>query len=638
MPTRPRRRRRTRSVDSYAERTGLPDILFSIIKKILDGDDALSIFKDVINIGSITSNGSFVTESKLIFSQDEEVSVAGHDYGRTAGSTIKIAEFSPRQISNYTLYGTARNSRRESTADFYSNIYSKYWANGAVTSKRIGINVCKKAKVKGYILNFNDVRKLLEESGSRGRRYSGLLDYINEFYYAGPKNCLLGIATTNGNLIIRKQALIRLIENNTEEVFTKCLHNLFTCFHKTHSSFIELNIRTFKEEMAELVEQSALNSVVNKELYSQRYYRRSDSESDSDQFMDEVKSFITDQLQTATSGTVFGATDSYSYTNLINQVMNNRHDHEKALYKEGFDKGMQIGLKFEMMGWEPSRHKFTSDHTSIWWEKVVDIHPDTLVKNSQRYLIPEDQRHHYHITKLYINQSGNMQCDGTHPNVSGGRVCMGDLRDIDFSGDVSDIQDILTRVEDLLDIINYDSAYNYDRQEHLLEVSEKVEMLHDMHHSDTDKDLKKKSGIRELGEDFDDDEEEEDIAEEEGEEPQIEATTQIIDGDEIIAHSINYDTSEEVQRDEDNYDDYNNQHTHSEEGVSQSEDIENMDVSDVSYVNEDGTRRSAVYVTTPPRSNNAPSQFILGDGNLIRSEELVGDEILVESEGDTPDA
>jgi len=486
---------------TYAEHTRLTRIL----NEIFSEDPTIENLKANITFDKIASNGSIDCHGKLSFvdpghpdnNNNGIVTSSGYEH-----SAIRFVEFTPRDLSVRTLYNGSENR-----STFWSNVYNTSF-DERYASRRYGINVLKRINIKGYILNFNDIRKLMEEANTN-RRYDKILDYVNEFYYFSKRNCLLGLTTSNGVLLLRLQAIQKILKyNEDDEVVKRCLHNVFVCFNKVLDRFINLNVREVGEEVEELVTQSVMNRVINGSNFSRRFYRYADADGDIESLKETINDYIKTTLKNAFRGSVFGVNDRYSYSDIVNNIIRSRRDKEKKLFKDGFAKGMQIGMKFEMMGWSPANPKFadSSDTTCMWWEKEVNIKPDSFVKDGVRYLIPETERT-YHITKLYINQNGSMRADGKHPNLSGSRVCIGDLH-VEYSDDTAAIQETLVRVEELLDMINYDSAYDSEKLNHLLEVSEAQDALFSTGGDSIKERVRKASSIRELDGNFDDDDEE----------------------------------------------------------------------------------------------------------------------------------
>jgi 6-pyruvoyl-tetrahydropterin synthase len=594
-----------------------------LFREILVENESLSVFLNNVTIGNISSNGSYIPHSKIRFFKDVEHTAAVPIPRSDNFSSIRISEFSIRDISARSIYEDSSYSSDETSKYFYQNLYNKYWSERYVASK-IGINVCRKAKIKGYILNFSDVKKLIHETLSKGS-YDRIIDYINEFYYIGDRNCLLGVSSVNGLLYIRQQTIVKLIDNNEIDIVKRCIKNMLVSFYQLYDKFCNLNMRTYKEEIVEIITEMALHRIVNGDRVGRRYYRVYNEQESPEEFMKTIKSYVTDSVKDAVSGTVFGIKDVYSYAQIINTIMGQRKKLEDQVFKEGFAKGMQIGLKIEMLGWRTSHCEFAEcEKSSTWWEKEVKIIPDSFIHGGQKYLIPEKERC-YKITMLYINQDGTMMAKGTHPNISGSRVCMGDLK-INLADALSDIQESLRRAEELLDMINYDSAYHRDKMEHLITVSTKTEMFN----TDEVKRRKKIAQIRELGSgDFNEDEDEEEIVEKPIKKV-TENIVQIKSKNNIVAELIKTNLSGQVKNSilQNSKADYNVENKELESIHNEMPPVYITDdtpvATELNYVQGDGNRRPVVFVNdgnmevqTSVQASTSSEQLTLGDANLI---------------------
>jgi len=599
----------------------LQNRLVRLIKEVFTENPALQYLQTNVSFDKILNSGYIESIAKLVFvsSHEEPAGLISFKYYEPPYSAIHFSEFSPKDLSNRTLY------TNEQMDSFWSNIYNQYW-DEKNSSRRFGINVLKRMAIKGYMLNFNDIRKSIDEA-LIGRRNEKLLEYINEFYYFSKRNCLLGLSTTNGMLLIRLQAVKKILESNDDATVKKCLLNLFTCFDKTLSKFADLNIREFSTETAEIVEQSVLNRVINGDAYSRRFYRYLNDDHDQEQFKRHIQEYIKTTIKEAFDGQIFGINDQYSYANVISNILKSRQYNEKQIYKDGFSKGIKIGLKLEMIGWEPCDPNFADDSesTSMWWKKDVDIHPSSFIWGDKRYLIPENERNHFWVKTLYINQHGKMRADANHPNVSGSSVCMGDLI-VNFSDESNPLAECLVRVEELLDMINYDSSYRSEYRDDLMKVSTVQESLYSSFNDNVKDKVRNSSTIRELGTNFDDtdDDEEEDLGD--GIEDSVTNITRVNDnnGDliaEIHMSSIS-NTQETNQRsqnlstDEQSDEDMISDFESSDPSDNSYELNESIVVNDVNLVNSQGEQRPLVF-TMPSNQRPSNESFSLGDTNLV---------------------
>jgi len=194
------------------------------------------------------------------------------------------------------------------------------------------------------------------------------------------------------------------------------------CFKQQVDKFSEINIKQFKDEIAEVCETNVFTKIVNDERSSGRYYRSYGETETPAQFISTVKAFIKESIKNATSGTIFGINNAYSYGQIINNILASKRDAEQEVFYKGFQKGMKIGLKIEMLGWRPSNVNFPDETSaSMWWEKDVTIIPDSFMWQRERYTIPEKNRC-FKVDKMYVSQDGVLRCHGNHPNVQGSPI------------------------------------------------------------------------------------------------------------------------------------------------------------------------------------------------------------------------
>jgi len=572
----------------------------SDLRHVLLNNDKLVTFINSFSFGEISSARYYPTR-KVVFNKDGN---SIFDTSVAATTEIRICPFSPKNIGLET--GTIDK--------MHQKMYGNYWKD-YTTAKKLGINVSPKAKIKGYLLAFSDVKL------AAAADYA-IFNKFNEIYYLGEKNILLGVASVDGFLYLRYQAIIKLMQNNDSATIRKTLKNLLTCFYNTKRKYEEINIRQFREELAELVQDGVFSRVVNADEYSGNYYNRYGTPNSQKEFLDTVKAYIKDNISQALNDTCFGINDAYSYSRAISEIMSSRSNQDKTIFKEGFEKGMRIGMKLELLGWHPVNPNFaddTSASVNIWWKKDVTIIPNTFISGAERYEIPVSHRKSK-ITELFINQNGKMRCTGEHPNVNGTNVCMGDLK-IELSDKVSNIQDQLQRAEELLDIINFDSAYHREQKDKLLAVSTKIKALRTATYEDED--AVKKYKVREVKFDDSDDSDEEVVIET----PNARTQTIVRNGEPVasLVENILEIGGIPVNR----YSPDENRLLDSEDVSEQtveyiiSDDVDVLE--DIRNVTADGTRRPAIFVTGagnivnphPVVNNVDVRELVLGDSNLI---------------------
>jgi len=593
------------------------DKVAKLLREIFLENDKLSIFMNGLTIGKITNQGQYYPNYSIRFPKDESKSnIEGISYtANEEFSAIRICDLSPKELNYRSIFGEDTDGYRRTSSIgenqfFYCNLFNNHWRQ-QMPSKKIGINVNKKAKIKGYILNFSDIRKLMAGL----IQYDSVIDCIYEYYYVGDKNSLLAMSSINGILYIRAQALQKLLDENDKETIKKTLNNLFVCFHTMFEKFSDLNIAEFKKEFSEDIQSSLLNKIMVSNYYSRRFSSNI-NDKDPEIYISELKQYIKSQLDNFFSNGIFGIKDKYSYANIISRIITNRKEREKVIYREAYSKGMQTGLKMEMLGWKPCEINFPDDHKiSLWWAKEVTIIPNTFMYQNVRYTIPEKERK-WKIDTLYINQLGEMRCHGNHPNVSSSKVCMGDLQ-IDFTKDLSNIQEMLTRAVTLLDMINYDSAYDHSAQDHLVQVSTVCNVL-DIKNSTKIK----MGGVRELGSNFAGDEDDEEEIIDTAKSTVKKDTIQIKNSKkEVIAELIKHKPLDERSaRSTDRLSAVTND---LEELTNQTPVYYVQDASvlqDITVVSNNGERRPMVFISGPVENQSISQHetLMLGDENILR--------------------
>ena len=575
--------------------------IMELFKKVVRSNDQLSVFNNSFVFSEIGSSGhiyhKYFIDLKATAQKNDDSDVSPH---------IGILNFSPRDITHLSL-GTNR-LRGSSEVPMFLNVYNSAWRSYD-TSRRMGINVSKKVSIKGYCLNYIDVKKYIADcSNTRNRNYYNEDKYqINQFYFVTARNILLAITAIDGQLLIRRQALEKLVAQNNETLMLEVLENVLMCHYKIVQKYMSLNLSEYKQDLADSVFDISKLKVIDATA----------ADIANDSVMREFKQEVKRQINALMSNSIFGADDNYSYQHLLNSVLEKRKKFEQSLYEDAFKKGMQIGLKLEMLGWHACTPTFP-DHTNMtdmWWSKEVDIKPDSFMKNQCRYLIEAKYQKYYKITKLYINQDGVMRCEGKHPNVSGTRVCMGDLK-VSFVDDLSTLKQTFEQIETLLDMINYDSAYQRTHEDEFL----KYGTLDNVYaaNNTAPKDKKKiASGIREVSFNDDNDEEEEEIIEDEDE--KLKELT-VLDNEEIkIIENIDFTESQRTDIANGLVKQIKSNTSESDsvlENVSSNfYEVENRIAGNVAFVDGDGHLIRVNNETVAVPVTNA--QFSLGDSNIV---------------------
>ena len=473
-----------------------------LCKEVFEENPHLDHYMNSISIGERTIDGRYknVYRAKINIPSNLELTPGSESItGRSDGTEWSSIHFekmdhkslvntiSPeatrRQEDSYDRYSHRTHTEKKDLTSFrLYTPYSLLHESGAMHS--MGVRVMKDIRTRGALINFNQIKEQLQ------LHQNTISKRVTEFYYVGKRNIFLGAAITDGYLIIRLQTIKNILRYNSRETAKEALKAILTAFDKLNEVFTKVNIRDCEDK---------LHPIITNKIYSlaatDRYFfptSRMHLE-EVEYFRKNIKKLVTKFMTTFTKNTAFGIDGRYSYSTIIENILTERREREQNLVQNSFMEGMQFGLKIEMVGWHPIKNPdFAAnlrrdDVTSIWWTKDVSVIPDTFVYQSKHYRIPEDKRK-WHITKLFVNQHGNMYCKDAsgcpeHPNVSSGKVCTGNLI-IDFKDKDTLLSETLINAERLLDVINYDSPHHRQDRDPLMEVSEELYVLDENHRDD----------------------------------------------------------------------------------------------------------------------------------------------------------
>lgn len=473
-----------------------PDIINRLVHILIDvftKNDSLSCFMNSICFSQIRQKRIVQYAFCRLANIDDQNNYIDEFYSIKNNSCIKILNYAPHNL--YTI--------NFPTSTYFTFICKdRFYHDNILSSKSTYININPDCKIKGYLYGYNDFVQKYSRHDDRSIRFESYLTNIVHLYFISDKNCLLATSMRNGDLLIRDAALKKLIKNNSSQTVIKVLTDLFSHYKKIRDLYITGNILSLKdinndinswmpqylcEKYLELFIKNSLNREINL------------TESEMEFKIMRAAELITGAYQEC-SRQIFGSsiincnTDE-GYYDLLAGVLKTVNNKEKNIRHEAFKRGMQIGLKLDMIGWKSANPKFSDaqDDTHVWWSKSVNIKPDIFISHKKKYKLPDSFKDSYYITDLFVNEEGIMRCYGEHPNVSGTQVCMGDLT-IDFSADEDIIEDVLCRAEELLDIINWDSAYkSIPRAIHNLILNDEIEPINVLSQHIDDKQTKTQS-------------------------------------------------------------------------------------------------------------------------------------------------
>lgn len=315
--------------------------------------------------------------------------------------------------------------------------------------------------VKGFKGKFSDTH-----------HYNRSNKNIKYLLSVGKNNIFLGLLTVDSILYLKWSVIKSLLkskdgENKVKELFTK----LFTLYVNEQQMTTECFIKKLSSD---------LKSANTRQLVLLSNFYQKDI-TDKNKLKYFINSNIKKTIKRTLKGTIHDVDSPSKYQELFSNVMHKMI----SQYKEDVNKSYKLGLKssfnFVNNGWNPANpdDKAIQDRGSFWFSKDVNIVPDRFIYEGVNYIIPESHRDYFKIEKLYVSIDYKLRCKGAHPNVNYGDVCMGDLRFDKIKADSEDekIDIFLKRAESLLEIINYDSAYDSAKRSILLDVSTKADAL-----------------------------------------------------------------------------------------------------------------------------------------------------------------
>jgi len=308
-------------------------------------------------------------------------------------------------------------------------------------------NVDHKVRVPNYFLNENSFRMCL------GKTDGQILEIIS----IGKHNTLFAVITKNKKLYIRWPVLKSIMDKYALSRSKSIMINTLLRYNMYLKA-----LATIDPLSGDFMNTAFLNGIIESSVIDN---------------IKNVKDIIDEKIESFKNSFFkcsFGR-DLEMYSKIIDNFSKNVDNALQKKLKNAFRDGMQLSSKLSLLGWRPSITKQSSSRGEIWFEKDVNIIPSILVWESVHYKIePKDCP--YKITKLFLNTLGVMHASGKHPNVSGGGVCMGDLKKIDFNLPENELKDAIERGARLLELINYDSPFDSSKRDILLEKATKLDI------------------------------------------------------------------------------------------------------------------------------------------------------------------
>lgn len=436
--------------------------LIESIVNIVGSDNNISYIKDNICYGNFYTKRGFVTE----------ISAATPMNNRwvrlTRISKVNFRKFMDWRSNNYS-YGY---SDRKLDSSGYFTIFNPSYSNRRREKQNhfwMGCNVDKDLKLSGYSFNICDIYNSFDlEAGRSNEEYQR---HIYKLIFIGNKNFLIGFIDKSCVLYLDNNLLESIKQANYEK-FTEIIKKIFSLYSIANMSFFNGNICGLEGQITEYLLRKYMKKV-GTETMDASFIQVEEldifsSDDVCDRIVNKICSNIKSEIEAMLQGTSWGISNQYSYNQLVANIIRSRDQSHKDEIDKAFAKGLLYGNKFELCGWEVcDDFKYSQE---VAWMKKVDIVPTRAVYQGKLYNINNNDSwsNPFKIDTIYVTLNGKMWCDGNHPNVSSGQVCMGDISQKISLSDPTTLGENLNKCEALLTLINYDSAYTSSDREYIL--------------------------------------------------------------------------------------------------------------------------------------------------------------------------
>lgn len=464
-----------------SERKEMEEYMFDCINDLVMNDNDLIHLKNAISGGRISNSEYVYVENEIAEDSDEDRMAS------ISSSWIRFINMNSRFFDD-----CSKLIHRESySSTYYNRLNGIAMHNSSIIDKFINVNI--DIPVFGYHLNVLDIiKKLSYKNNYPDISYTSLDDKMkslnNSIYKIlciGDKNYIAAIITKDGIMYISKNLMLKLFENgknlNDTSEFIKTVKNILLVFSEISTSIIANNISVLRNDVSGPIFDRIVKNCLNNpdiDYINQDVINIFSNTGKVDVLIDRIRREINQTLDLYLHKTCWGKDFSYSYKRIISDILNCQKDIKKSAAKKAFIDGLKIGSKFEMYGWKISDDPICrrDDSSVVFWEKTVNIRPNKYCFDKHMYALDKkyEEITPFCITKLFLSSSGVMYATGEHPNVFGGKVCMGDIAGKIEVSDVESLPNNLKLVESLLYLINYDSAYSqngyewYKEHSHLL--------------------------------------------------------------------------------------------------------------------------------------------------------------------------
>ena len=498
---------RKRKMDSTDTTLNNSDSVFIYIKNILMTDANLCNFIRYMDYGKIKKDASsgkvFWTTEKSVLNDSNKVNNT-----QLVRFVQKIDTKFLNELSNYNSYMRDHydmsnrilnvlfnNTRGIKNVEKYDNINEE-------VKRIIGmmINIDCKYKITGSSLTALDfVGKNPNVTNTEYVFYRNcILMNITKMIFVGDKCYLLAIVDSSHHIYVSNKILMNIYnkdETDHKTVFKEIVVKLFNVIKNVSVYFLNTSISQYYNNI--------IVSPLIKQIYNDcdfNFDERSSLQSFKNfTFCDNLdrNEYIKQNIEKIIKSTVLNYInsryfiDSIDIGRVIREMRENIVKAHKNLVDQAYTNGIRLNTIFQEAGWEYFDVKnharniyFNKDH--IYIQKAINkiprkaiLYTDDVRSYTDSYnshgrdvvtrIIKDEYINTFHedtnirVNTLYLDIiDGVLLCEGSHPNVSSMKVCMGDLKGkVSFTNlDKDAVLDLLKKCEELLDFINYTSSYN----------------------------------------------------------------------------------------------------------------------------------------------------------------------------------
>ncbi len=430
--------------------------LIEIISDIVSNKNDIAYLKKCVSMGNVYTNKGYIAIDDKGIRMTED------------SSWIRLVKLNKTFMSRY-LNWISMNRHRTDIQQSFLSIFNNNHRN-CNSMFYIGSNVDFNLNIVGYHYNANDIYNgYLIENDGHNSSFRSINYYIYKLLFIGDKNFLVGFIDKYGILYLDQVILDKLRKTNFDK-FKEIIIRLISVFSNTNSLFFRSNIMGIDGELVDRIGKFLI-STINADsqecsIIEPKHIDLFNDSNETNVLLSKMKEMIINQIDKYLASTKWGINDQYSYKQLLDSYISQKYESFQIDIDRAFANGLLYGNKFELSGWAVSDQKFDDD---IAWEKEVHIIPSKVNYKGKIYNIDSNWNENpFHIDKIFITTKGKMYCEGKHPNVSSGNVCMGDIAGKISLSDVRKLGENLNRCEALLKLINFDSAYDNSMREEVM--------------------------------------------------------------------------------------------------------------------------------------------------------------------------